>query len=78
MLEEVRTRENDVIALYTTTDAEQAQALMDKYAIEYVYVGAAERALVAEQNAPADALTKFDTSMQRVFEQGDVVIYARR
>jgi uncharacterized membrane protein len=78
MVEEVRTRENDVVALYTTTDTAQAQSLMDRYAIEYVYVGAAERELITEQNAPTDALAKFDTIMQRVFEQGDVVIYARQ
>jgi len=78
MVDEVRTREADVTTLYTTTDAAQAQFLLDKYAVEYVYVGAAERKLIAEQNTPADALTKFDMSMQRVFEQGDVVIYGPR
>jgi YYY domain-containing protein len=78
MIDEVRNRENDVIALYTTADAVQAQALLDQYDVEYVYVGPQERALVAQQGAPADALTKFDSTMQRVFEQDDVVIYGRQ
>jgi uncharacterized membrane protein len=77
MVEEVRTREADVTTLYTTLDAQQAQTLLDKYDVDYVYVGPAERALAQEQAAPPEALTKFDGWMQRVFEQGNVVIYRR-
>jgi YYY domain-containing protein len=78
MVAQVQTREQDVHTIYTTTDAAQAQMLLDQYAVEYVYVGQQERALLEEHGAPPAALAKFDTTMSRVFEQGDVVIYGQR
>lgn len=78
MVAEVQRRERDVVTLYITTDTTQAQTLLNQYGVQYVYVGPQERELILKQNAPAAALAKFDTTMQRVFAQGDVVLYARR
>lgn len=75
---EIETRTTDVTTLYTTTDPQQARALLDKYKARYVYVGDPERDLVGEKAAPPEALTKFDSFMTRVFEQGGVVVYELR
>ena len=75
---EIDQRQRDVTTLYTTTDPQQAQALLDQYNVRYIYVGQPERDLVAEQAAPPEALTKFDSFMARAFEQNGVIIYERR
>ncbi|HEY0737746.1 MAG TPA: DUF2298 domain-containing protein [Herpetosiphonaceae bacterium] len=76
--DEVPTREQDVATIYTTTDAQQAQNLLQKYGVDYVYVGPNEQTLTNERAAPPEALTKFDGWMQRVFEQDGVIIYGPR
>ncbi len=76
--DEVTTREQDVATIYTTSDPQQAQSLMQKYGVEYVYVGTNEQTLANERAAPPEALTKFDGWMQRVFEQDGVIIYGPR
>ncbi|HEX6288534.1 MAG TPA: DUF2298 domain-containing protein [Herpetosiphonaceae bacterium] len=76
--EQIGTREQDVATIYTTTDPQQAQRLMQKYGVEYVYVGTNEQALSNERAAPPEALTKFEGWMQRVFEQEGVIIYGPR
>lgn len=40
---EVGERHDDIIKIYTSADAEEVSALIDKYDIEYIYVGGAER-----------------------------------
>lgn len=76
--DEIATREQDVTTIYTTTDAQQAQNLLQKYGVDYVYVGPSEQALTNERAAPPEALTKFDGWMQRVFEQDGVIVYGPR
>lgn len=76
--DEISTREQDVATIYTTTDPQQAQDLLQKYGVDYVYVGPNEQTLANERAAPPEALTKFDGWMQRVFEQDGVILYGPR
>jgi uncharacterized membrane protein len=82
-LAEVNTRLRDIQELYGTTDPAVAQRLLDRYGIQYVYVGLWERAAENRQRAqqpvysPA-ALAKFDAFMDVAFRQGQVTIYRRR
>jgi uncharacterized membrane protein len=83
LLNEVTTRLRDMQELYGTTDVASARRILDRYRIEYVYVGIWERQADARQRArqpaysPA-ALAKFDTFMEVAFQQGQVTIYRRR
>lgn len=63
-------REPDIDAIYNTPDPVQARQLLEKYGINYVYVGALER----ERYSPP-GLKKFDQMMPIVFQQDDVTIY---
>lgn len=65
-------REPDIELLYNTPDIRQAQALLDRYNISYVYVGALER----ERYSP-QGLAKFERFMDVAFEQENTVIYRR-
>ena len=83
-------RGEDVNRLYSTTDPAEATAIMDRYDIQYVYVGLFERAgystggigsdCKAGGDYNDDGLAKFDTMMDRAFATpgGNVVIYKRR
>ncbi|MEW5960258.1 MAG: DUF2298 domain-containing protein, partial [Chloroflexota bacterium] len=66
-------REPDIDTLFNTSDLRQAQELLDKYHITYVYVGPLER----ERYSP-QGLNKFTKLMAVVFQQGDVTIYQRK
>ena len=55
-----------------TRDWFEAQAIMDRYAIDYVYVGPLE----ASTYRPL-ALTKFAMFLKEIYRNGEVVIYAR-
>lgn len=63
-------REPDIDAIYNTPDPVQAQQLLKKYGVNYVYVGALER----ERYSP-QGLKKFDQMMPVVFQKDDVTIY---
>ncbi len=65
-------REPDIETLFNTSDLGQAQALLDKYNISYVYIGPLER----ERYSP-QGLKKFERLMRVVFRQDDVTIYQR-
>ncbi len=65
-------REPDIEALYNTSNYQQALVLLDKYGIDYVYIGSLER----ERYSP-QGLNKFSDFMKPVFQQDDVVIYQR-
>jgi uncharacterized membrane protein len=90
LLAELGPRAADVNALYSTTDLDRAARLLDRYGIEYVYVGVFERrgyaggGIGADCPAggayPAAGLAKFDGLLERVFqsEGGLVSIYRRR
>jgi uncharacterized membrane protein len=66
------TRVQDLSTLYMTRDWIEAQAIMDRYAIDYVYVGPLE----ASTYRPL-ALTKFAMFLNEIYRNGEVVIYAR-
>ena len=66
-------REPDVKKIYTTREPGEALTLMTKYAISYVYVGPAERAMF-----PAYGLNKFEYMLDVAFQQGSVTIYRKK
>lgn len=68
-----RQRAGDVKALYTEIDPLVVRDLLEKYDIEYVYVGRLERDLY---DVPDTAT--FDRFMDRAFESGDIIIYKVR
>jgi YYY domain-containing protein len=63
-------REQDVKTIYSTLNADEAQALLEKYKVDYVYVGQLERSAFAPES-----LAKFDQIGSPVFREGDVTIY---
>lgn len=78
-------REPDIATIYTTHDAQQALALLHKWEVDYVIVGATERHHVehlcsdpARDCRPAEALKKFDVLLKPVFRQGRITIYQVR
>lgn len=70
VLDGVEPRRLDIQTIYSTTDTEAARALLDKYSVDFVYIGSAER-----QFYPIEGLAKFATMGEPVFEAGDVTIY---
>ena len=66
------TRGRDVATIYQTQDAAVAKTLLDRYDVDYVYVGPRERAAYG-----TDGLGKFDSFMTTVFDKDDVIIYYR-
>jgi hypothetical protein len=69
-LEQILPRRQDVETIYTTTNVDEARALLDKYRVRYVYIGSTERSIY-----PQEGLAKFDQIGSPVFQQGDVTIY---
>jgi uncharacterized membrane protein len=83
LLAEVARRQGDMHQLYGTTDAAVAQELLDRYGIQYVYVGRWERdgqarALAGQPVYSPAALAKFEAFMDVAFQQGQVTIFKRR
>ena len=70
LYEEIGERERDVQLLYSG-GIQDAQAVMDKYGVTYVYVGYLEQA----EFGPLDKFRRF---MDVAFRQGNTVIYERR
>ena len=62
-------RMTDIQRLYETSNWDEAQAILIKYSIRYVYVGTQER---LNYHVNDD---KFKTHLEAVFSQGQVVIY---
>jgi YYY domain-containing protein len=62
-------RQNDIQTLYTTSDWNAVQEILNKYNIRYVYIGNLERSTypVNEQ--------KFDSFLKKIYQQGSVTIY---
>ena len=65
-------REQDVQTIYQTLDISEAASLLDKYAVDHVYVGSRERTKYGEAG-----LEKFAEFMMPVFSEDNVVIYKR-
>ncbi len=63
-------REQDVATIYQTQDIETARNLLEKYDVEYVYVGPRER-----DKYGTEGLDKFAAFMEMPFDQDDVAIY---
>ena len=68
-----RERAEDVRSIYTESDVSVVEALLEKYSVEYVYVGRLERDLYG-----LDTTTTFDEFMDRAFESGLITIYKVR
>jgi YYY domain-containing protein len=67
------TRFDDVETAYNTENAQVAQAVLDRYGVEFVYVGPVER----QKYQPA-ALDKFRQFMDVAYENEQVTVYQRR
>ena len=67
------TRVQDLSTLYMTRDWFEAQEIMDRYGIDYVYVGLLETSTYRPLS-----LTKFSVFLDEIYRNANVVIYARR
>ena len=65
-----RRKSGEVERIYTTLDAAEAQLILYKYDIDFVYVGQRER-----DKYGVDGLAKFEDIADAVFREGDVVVY---
>lgn len=63
-------RKEDVELAYTTTDPEEAKAILEKYDVEYVYVGSLERGKYDEPG-----MAKFASFMDVAYQNEHVIIY---
>ena len=75
-------REPDIQTIYTTRSGDQALELLRKWGVKYVIVGETEinyiQQLCADPNRACNlslALSKFDTVLTPVFQQGNTTIY---
>jgi len=66
-------REQDVAAIYTTLDNEEALTLLRKYDVKYIYVGTIERETYEEEGLDKFAL--YPQAYRPVYDSGGVVIY---
>jgi YYY domain-containing protein len=73
--DEPERREPDIETIYTSRDVEETAALLDEYDVQYVYVGPLER---NTYQVSQPVLSKFESLMDVVFQQGEVIIYGRR
>jgi YYY domain-containing protein len=71
--EEMGSRQADIDTLYRTRYWDEAKEILDRYAIDYVYVGALERIAYNPLYEP-----KFEAHMDLIFQSGEAKIYARR
>jgi YYY domain-containing protein len=65
-------RQGDIQRLYETSSWSEAAELLDKYGIDYVYVGPLELSTYLRLNEG-----KFEINMDKVFDNGSVRIYSR-
>lgn len=72
MYDEIARRQQDAELAFRTPQAQEAQALLEKYTVQYVYVGPLER-----QRYGA-GVEKFAQFMDVVYQDGGVTIYRRR
>ncbi len=67
--EEIGNREMDVKDLYITSNWDQAEIILDKYKICYVFVG------LLEKNSYPLSIDKFDDNLDKIFNNLEVAIY---
>ncbi len=63
-------RSEDVVELYATQDLTRARALLRRYGVRYVVVGALER-----RDHPRTGLAKFERLGEAVFRSRGTVVY---
>jgi YYY domain-containing protein len=63
-------RFEDIERLYSTTDEEEARAILDKYGIHFVFVGSLER-----ENYPQEGLAKFEHMLPVAYQDGGATVY---
>jgi YYY domain-containing protein len=67
--QEMGNRMEDISRLYTSSEWSEAEAIIEKYKIRYVYIGRLERSTYQVDES------KFAANLSQVFQQGEVVIY---
>ena len=77
---QVGERRGDMDQFYQTTDISRTLLLINKYDIEYIYIGGVERIRYGHDNPAAldkfDAMTGPDKYLEKVFDEGNhVVVY---
>ena len=72
---EVIIREEDVKRLYETPDQREALELIEKYHIEYIYLGQLERIAYAPQGLPKFQWMQDDGVLQIAYQNSKVTIY---
>jgi uncharacterized membrane protein len=60
----------DMERLYSTTDEVEARAILDKYGIDFVFVGSLER-----QSYPEEGLVKFERMLPVAYQDADAAVY---
>jgi len=73
--EEPGNREPDIKTIYTSPDVEETATLLDRYDVEYVYLGPLEQ---STYQVSQPVMAKLEILMDVVFQQGEVTIYGRR
>ena len=68
-------RERDIQTIYTTSDQAERERLLDRYQVEYIYVGRLERERFRLSDA---AVARLAQNCDLVFSQGEVRIFRRR
>lgn len=67
--EEIGSRQNDLVELYSTANWQRAKDVIDRYNIRYIVVGELERQTYAVE------VTKFENNLQKVLDTNSVDIY---
>jgi YYY domain-containing protein len=63
-------RFDDIERLYSTTDEAEARAILDKYNVDFLFVGSLER-----QNYPEEGLAKFERMMPVAYQDAGATVY---
>jgi uncharacterized membrane protein len=73
---EMGTREMDIERLYCSRSWEEAQEIIDRYGIRYIYIGPLERQTYTADRCPGGLEeAKFSRNLTAVFNQDEVIIY---
>ncbi len=73
LLREIASRSEDVASIYDPDNAEEARALLERYAVKYVYYGDLEREMQAERSITVR--DPFEGVLTPVSRSGDSVLY---
>jgi len=66
---EIGNRESDIKDLFTTSNWDHARAILDKYKIQYIFVG------ILEKNTYPVSINKFDDNLESIFNNSEITIY---